>query len=75
MRKLYLISQCVEQKASYSIFHFKGFYMGQKINEVCIKRDEVKFNINECYLLELKCLSVKNTKLHGEVTRFKKLFN
>lgn len=69
--KLYLISTCIKINKQYSIFHFKGYYLGQRIKEVLV--DNNGFIVGEEYLVKLKAKEVSSSILYGEVIKFKKL--
>lgn len=69
--KLYLISTCIKINKRYSIFHFKGYYMGERINEVFV--DSKEFTVGGEYLVKLKAKQVLSSSLYGEVLKFKKL--
>jgi hypothetical protein len=69
--KLYLISTCIKINKRYSIFHFKGYFKGQKINEVYVECHE--FSIGCEYLVKLKAIEVNNSSLYGKVLKLKKL--
>jgi hypothetical protein len=69
--KLYLISTCIKINKRYSIFHFKGYFQGEKINEVYIEGHE--FHIGAEYLMKIKPIGLQNSSLYGKVLKFKKL--
>ena len=71
MQKVYLISTCILKKRSNSIFHFKGFYKGEKIKEIHIQGSN--FELNTEYLIKLKVVSVRNGVVYGESLKSKLL--
>lgn len=73
MRKLYLISKCVAAKKNISEFHFRGFFMGEKINKIQLKSD-MPFLINRSYLIEVVNIKVSKNTIYGYSKRHKKLF-
>ena len=74
MQKLYLISQCLGFRKNIAIFHFKGFYKGQKIKEIHLFNGE-NFILDEKYLIEIQAISIIDQKILGRAKRSKKLFN
>lgn len=72
MKKIYIISTCLNIKKDYSEFHFKGFLKGEKIKK--IRLDQTNFELDENYLIKIKKPVVKQQVLYGKCVKFKKLF-
>jgi hypothetical protein len=69
--KLYLISTCIKINKRYSIFHFKGYFSGEKIKEVFV--DNKDFAVGGEYLVKLQAKEVARSSLYGKVLKYKKL--
>ena len=72
MKKVYIISTCIKKNKLFSIFHFKGFYRGEKIKEIKIKSSE--FDVNKEYLIKLIDPYVYDEVLFGDLEKSKVLF-
>lgn len=72
MKKMYIISVCDSYKSDVAVFHFKGFYSGNKIKEIRLRNCIVEKG--ECYLLKIKKPVVKQQVLYAECEKIKKLF-
>ena len=72
MKKVYIISTCIKKNQQFSIFHFKGFYRGQRITEVKVLSSH--FELNKEYLIKLIDPYVREQILFGSVEKFKILF-
>lgn len=69
MKKLLIYSKCISVKKN-TQFHFKGFYNGQRINEITVC-NSVNF-IQGCeYLLWVRDLKVENKELFVELIAWK----
>ncbi len=71
MQKVYLISTCILKKKKCSVFHFKGYFKGEKIKEIYI--NDLNFELNSEYLIKLKVLGIKNGIVFGESLKSKVL--
>lgn len=72
MKKMYIISICDAYINDTAVFHFKGFYLGNRIKEVRVKNCYVVKG--ECYLLKLKKPVVRQQVLYAYCEKQKKLF-
>ena len=60
-------------KEPYYRFHFKGFYLGEKVKEIFVRvEDSTVLEKGELYLLWVKRNSIQNGKLFATLIRQKK---
>ena len=71
MEKVYLISTCICVKKKYSIFHFKGYFKGEKISEVRV--NEIDFSVGGEYLMKIYAKGVEKNILFGDIVKVKRL--
>ena len=74
MKTVYLISLCEKIIAKESkilvYFHFKGVYLGQKIDLITLEAKE-KFSVAQEYFLLFEAQKVEKNTLYGKVLKSK----
>lgn len=77
MKKIYLISFPLKTPphSQWSLFHFKGFYKGSKIEEIAVWSEDFRFNKNHDYLLLLDVVSLKGARLIAHLIEAKNISN
>lgn len=61
-------------KEPYYRFHFKGYYLGEKIKEILVRvEDSTTLEKGELYLLWVKRNTIQNGKLFATLIRQKKI--
>lgn len=73
MKKVFIISTCEKIQKDYASFHFKGFYLGQKINLIRVTGGE--FIIGRSYVLALTDIKIVDDILFGKFLKAKELFS
>jgi hypothetical protein len=51
MRKLYIVTRCLEIHKHYYRCHFRGFYKGNKVSSIKILKEDYEFEEGEEYLI------------------------
>lgn len=73
MKKVFIISLYEKKLNQGHLFHFKGFYLGQKIKQIIVQGGEFEFN--SAYVLALEDVSVCDETLFGRCVKSKKVFS
>lgn len=75
-----ILSQClkktkrVKHNEYFCKFHFKGYYLGEKIENILVKaQDGAEFEVGADYLLWVKRLSIESGILKVEPIKYKKI--
>jgi hypothetical protein len=73
-RPILILSRCEKEIKEGYIFHFKGFYFGNKINKLVVKTyDKKNLVLNSDYLLWAHKVDVINGVLKVKVIKYKKI--
>lgn len=77
MKEIYLISSPIKipTNSSWALFHFRGYYLGHKINEIAVHSKNIQFEFNDEYLMKLEVLSLKRARLITHLLEAKNLKN
>jgi hypothetical protein len=68
-----VVSFCFKSSQLSDFFHYKGYFLGQKINEIEVRKTTNQFYISQEYLLKLEVIMIKNGTLVCHLIQFKKL--
>ena len=68
-----VISFCIKRSEYAQYFHYKGYFLGQKINKIEVNVLQGQFEIQQEYLLKLKVLRIEKSVLICDVLQSKKL--
>ncbi|MAZ48754.1 MAG: hypothetical protein CME65_09330 [Halobacteriovoraceae bacterium] len=71
MKKVLIISRYLRAKENLNLFHFKGYFHGQRINQIAVKGG--KFEKGHDYALALESVVILDKVLVGELVKSKKL--
>ncbi|MEX0799020.1 MAG: hypothetical protein WEB87_02290 [Bacteriovoracaceae bacterium] len=76
-KKVYIVSICLKKCSRKAgeidyIFHFRGFYHGQKVQKLLVKGGQ--FETGEEYLIRAKILGFKQGALICQCLKFKSIF-
>lgn len=74
-RKVVALSRCLDTTTRFHRFHFRGVFLGHSIVEIHLwvedNRDE--FRKGDDYLLYIKVIEVRRSKLIGTLIRHKRI--
>lgn len=72
MRKIIVISICDKKRRNSFHFHFRGVYLGFKIQDIVVTKGN--FIVGEAYLMALNNIRVEKNTIYAECIKSKKVF-
>lgn len=75
--ELLVVSKCMSVKTGsngvLNVFHFKGYYLGLKIENITVRTQDKKFHPKKDYLLFLKAIRIKQGSLETYFIKCKEI--
>lgn len=71
-KNIFVVSKFLEVAQNMNKFHFRGYFNGQRVNEILVTGGD--FEHGEDYVLALNQVKLKEASLYGVLVKSKRLF-